>query len=114
LSRNLLGRRKNTGFMSLRNFCAGTYLNLNTISDFSFENPKTKQFAEVLSALKISDSRTLMVFPETNLNVVLSARNLPKAKVTRASELNTYEILRARNLVLTESSIGEIVKSLGK
>lgn len=88
--------------------------NLVIVEDFSFENPKTRQFAEVLSALKLSDSRTLMVFPETNLNVVLSARNLPKAKVTRASELNTYEILRARNLVLTESSIGEIVKTLGK
>jgi len=81
------------------------------VEDFSFDVPKTKQFAEVLSALKVAGSKTLMVFPDTNTNVVLSARNLPRTWVSRASDLNTYEILRAKNLVITESSLGEIVKS---
>jgi large subunit ribosomal protein L4 len=83
------------------------------VEDFTLETPKTKQFAEVLSALKIYDSKTLMVLPEVNANLVLSARNLPKAKVTRVSELNTYEILRAQNLVIMESSLGEIEKTFG-
>ena len=87
--------------------------NLVVIEDFNFEAPKTKQFKAVLEALKLSGTKTLMVFPETNVNVVLSARNLTKAYVTRVSELNTYEILRAKSLVITESSIGEIEKSFG-
>jgi len=81
------------------------------VEDFTFETPKTKQFVEVLSALKVADSKTLMVLPEVNSNLVLSARNLPKAKVTRVSELNTYEIIRATNLVIMESSLGEIEKT---
>jgi len=83
------------------------------VEDFTFETPKTKQFNEVLTALKIADSKTLMVLPEVNANLVLSARNLPNAKVTRVSELNTYEIIRARNLVIMESSLGEIEKTFG-
>ena len=83
------------------------------LEDFTFEAPRTKQFAEVLSALKLEGTKTLMVFPETNTNVVLSARNLPKTRVTRVSDLNTYDILNARNLVILESSLGEIEKSFG-
>lgn len=81
------------------------------LEDFVFEAPKTKHFVEVLSALKIAGTKTLMVFPESNTNVVLSARNLPRTWVSRASDLNTYEILRAKTLVITESSLGEIEKS---
>jgi large subunit ribosomal protein L4 len=83
------------------------------LEDFNFEAPKTKQFVELLAALKLSATKTLMVFPEVNQNVVLSARNLPKAKITRVSDLNTYEILRAKNLVILESSLGEIDKTFG-
>jgi len=87
--------------------------NIVVLEDFSFEAPKTKQFAEVLAALKLGGTRTLMVFPETDTNVVLSARNLPKTRVTRVSDLNTYDILNAKNLVILESSLGEIEKSFG-
>jgi len=87
--------------------------NIVVLEDFTFEAPKTKQFAEVLSALKLTGTRTLMVCPEVNVNVVLSARNLPKTRVTRVSDLNTYDILHAKNLVILESSLGEIEKSLG-
>jgi large subunit ribosomal protein L4 len=87
--------------------------NIVVIEDFNFEAPKTKQFAEVLAALKLGSARILMVCPETNTNVVLSARNLPKARVTRVCDLNTYDILNAKNLVILESSLGEIEKSLG-
>jgi large subunit ribosomal protein L4 len=87
--------------------------NIVVIEDFTFESPKTKQFAQVLAALKINGTKTLMVCPETNTNVVLSARNLPRTRVTRVSDLNTYDILYAKNLVILESSLGEIEKSLG-
>jgi large subunit ribosomal protein L4 len=83
------------------------------VEDFTFDAPKTSQFAEVLSALKLAGTKTLMVFPETNTNVVLSARNLPRTRVTRVSDLNTYDILNAKNLVILESSLGEIEKSFG-
>jgi large subunit ribosomal protein L4 len=85
--------------------------NIMVIEDFNFEAPKTREFAAVLSALKLEGRKTLMVLPENNQNVVLSSRNLKKAKVTRASDLNTYDILHAQNLVLLVSSVNEIEKS---
>jgi large subunit ribosomal protein L4 len=81
------------------------------LEDFNFEAPKTKQFIDLLSNLNLSSSKTLMVLPVVDQNVILSARNLPKAKVARACDLNTYEILRARNLIIVESSLAEIEKS---
>jgi large subunit ribosomal protein L4 len=81
------------------------------LEDFNFETPKTKQFIDLLSNLNLSSSKTLMVLPVVDQNVILSARNLPKAKVARACDLNTYEILRARNLIIVESSLAEIEKS---
>ena len=88
--------------------------NIVILEDFTFETPKTKQFAEIISNLKLDGKKTLMVLPEVNKNLVLSSRNLPKAKVTRARDLNTYEILHASNLLLLESSISEIETVLGE
>ena len=87
--------------------------NIVVLEDFTFETPKTKQFAEIISNLKLDGKKTLMVLPEVNQTLVLSSRNLPKAKVTRARDLNTYEILRANNLLILESSINEIETVLG-
>ena len=81
------------------------------VEDFNFETPKTREFATVLSALNLQGRKTLMVLPENNQNLVLSARNLKKAKVTRASDLNTYDILNAQNLVFLVSSVSEVEKS---
>jgi large subunit ribosomal protein L4 len=85
--------------------------NIMVIEDFNFETPKTSQFASVLSALKLDGRKTLMVLPENIQNIVLSSRNLKKAKVTRACDLNTYDILNAQNLIILESSVSEIEKS---
>lgn len=87
--------------------------NITVLEDFQLETPKTKNFVEVLSALNLRDKKTLMVLPGTNPNLVLSSRNLQKAKVMRACDLNTYDILNANNLVLLESSVEEIEKLLG-
>lgn len=82
--------------------------NITILEDFSFENPKTKNYTELMTNLKFSDKKTLLVLAESNKNVYLSSRNLGNARVVTASELNTYDILNAANLILVESSVKEI------
>ena len=78
------------------------------LEDFNFEAPKTKEYLNFLAGLKLEDKKTLLVLPETNKNIVLSSRNLPNAKVTTVDSLNTYELLDADNLLISESSIEKI------
>ena len=84
------------------------------VEDFNFEAPKTKNFVEIVNNLKISDKKVLMVMPEANKNVYLSARNLQRAKVAIASDINTYGVLDAGVMVLTESSVAKIEAVLTK
>jgi large subunit ribosomal protein L4 len=81
------------------------------MEDFALEAPKTKEFAEIMKNLKISGEKTLLVMPNSDNNILLSARNLKKVKVVRAADLNTYEILDAKVLLVTESSVKEIEKT---
>ena len=78
------------------------------VEDFAFEAPKTKEFVSVINNLKVSDKKLLLVLPEANKNVYLSARNLEKANVMTAATLNTYKVLNAGTLVLTEGSLSAI------
>jgi large subunit ribosomal protein L4 len=78
------------------------------MEDFTFENPKTKNFTELLKNLKTEGKKVLLVTSSVDMNVLLSSRNLAKVKVIQASDLNTYEILDAGRLLLTESSVKEI------
>ena len=80
------------------------------VEDFNMETPKTKEFITIAKNLKVADRKLLLVLSEKNNFVYLSARNLEKASVVTASELNTYKILDAANLVLTESSVAAIEK----
>ena len=80
------------------------------VEDFTMEAPKTKEFVTITKNLKVADKKLLMVFPEKNNFVYLSARNLQKAKVVTVSDINTYSVLDAANLVLTESSVAAIEK----
>jgi large subunit ribosomal protein L4 len=82
------------------------------VEDFNFEAPKTKAMVDILSKLEVASKKTLVVVPEMTENVMLSGRNLPKSKVVRAQDLNTYEIMNANALVIAEGSIGKIVESL--
>lgn len=84
------------------------------VEDFSFEAPKTKEFLKIAENLKISDKKLLMVLPEANKNVYLSARNLQNAKVAIASDVNTYGILNAGVMVVTENALGQIESVLNK
>lgn len=88
--------------------------NIVVVEGFEMDSPSTKSFAEVLSNLKVDGGRTLFVVPSHNENVYLSSRNLPKAEVLEAANLNTYSILKAQNLVLVEDSVSKIEETLSK
>jgi large subunit ribosomal protein L4 len=78
------------------------------VEDFTFETPKTKNFTELIRNFKTEGKKILLVTSTVDMNVLLSSRNLAKVKVIQASDLNTYEILDAGRLLLTESSVKEI------
>lgn len=78
------------------------------IEDFNFESPKTKNFTAILKALSLDNKKAMFVLAENNKNVYLSSRNLDKVKVVSNSGVNTYSVLNAGQLVLTERSIAEI------
>ena len=81
---------------------------ITVVEDFSFETPKTKDFLALAKNLKLSGKKLLVVLPENNDAIFLSARNVPKATVVTVSELNTYKVLDAAHLVLLESSVTAI------
>ncbi len=78
------------------------------LEDFTFEEVKTKSYKELLAKLNLADKKTLMVLPYVDNNVYLSSRNLQNSKVLTAASINTYEILRASNLLIIESSVQKI------
>ena len=88
--------------------------NLVVLEDFTFENAKTKNFVGVLKALGLDTQKSLFVFPESNENVYLSSRNLKNSKVINASQLNTYNVLNANKVVITESSLDGINSNFNK
>lgn len=88
--------------------------NLVVVEDFTFEAPKTQQFKGILDKLNISDKKAVLVTGDLDKHLYLSSRNLPKASVTRASDLNTYEIVKAQTLVLSEGAIEQIKATFAK
>ena len=87
---------------------------LIVVEDFTLESPKTKSFVEIVNNLKIADKKVLMVLSGSNKNVYLSARNLQRAKVAVASDINTYGVLNAGVMVVTESAVAQIESVLNK
>ncbi len=88
--------------------------NIVVVEDFNFETPNTKNFINVLKALGLENKKSLFVLGESNKNVYLSSRNLKASNVVTNSELSTYAILNANNLVLSEGSLEGIVENLSK
>ncbi len=84
------------------------------VEDFSFEAPKTKEFLKVLKGLGLENKKSLFVLGDTNNNVYLSSRNLEGSEVITNSELSTYKILNANNIVLMEGSLEGIEANLNK
>jgi len=87
--------------------------NVVVLEDINFETPRTKDFIGLLNSLSLSDKKTLLVLGEDNKNVFLSSRNLPNTKVVTANSLNTYDVLNAESLLLSESSV-KIIENLLK
>lgn len=78
------------------------------LEDFTLEQPKTKEYANILKNLQLHDRKTLLVVDEIQENTVLASRNIPKASVTRYSKLNTYEVLNSDYLIFSESSVEKL------
>ncbi len=84
------------------------------VEDFNFEAPKTKEFVNITKNLKVEGKKTLLVLPEVNKNVYLSARNLKSAEVMTANTINAYKVLNADVLVISEKSLETIDQILAK
>lgn len=84
------------------------------VEDFNFEAPKTKDFVNIAKNLKVDGKKLLLLLPEANKNVFLSARNLQKAHVMVAKDVNTYKILDADVLIVTENSLKAVEGILNK
>ena len=87
---------------------------ISILEDFTFEAPKTKDYLTMLNSLSLNDKKTLLVLPASDKNVVLSARNIQNAKIITADQINTYDVLNADTLVILESSVEKIEKTLLK
>ncbi len=88
--------------------------NVIVLEDFSFDSIKTKSYIQLVADLKATDVRTLLVLPAANNNVYLSSRNLKKAKVITADQLNTYDVLNAGKLLLTTGTVKVLEEALAK
>ncbi len=85
---------------------------LTVVENFTFDGPKTKKMIEVLKNLSLAEKKSLFVLDNQNKFVSLSARNLKNVKVVNVSQLNTYDIVNASNIVVCEGSLGEINRVL--
>ena len=79
--------------------------NIIVVEDFSFDEIKTKQMAEVLSNLKLTSEKTLILLSDHNVNLYLSTRNIPKVSIQQAEKISTYDIMNHRKLVLFKSAV---------
>lgn len=84
------------------------------VEDFTMEAPKTKQFIEIINNLKVNGKKALFVLPGADKNVYLSARNIERVNVMIASALNTYKVLNADVMVVTEDSLKVVDEILTK
>ena len=85
-----------------------TQNNIIVVEDFNFDNPSTKNYSSTLANFDVLNNKTVLVLDKPNKNIFLSSRNLSRAKVVLASELNTYDIMNANKMLFVESSIKEI------
>jgi large subunit ribosomal protein L4 len=88
--------------------------NIVVLEDFSFDTIKTKNYIQMVSNLNVADQKTLLVLPAANNNVYLSSRNLKKAKVVTAADINTYDVLNATKLLLTTETVKKLEEAFAK
>jgi len=85
--------------------------NLVVVEDFKFENIKTKQLAEVLKKLQLSNDKSLLLLPEADTTIYMSGRNIENLTVQIADKISTYDILNHKKIVVMKSAINNIVKT---
>jgi large subunit ribosomal protein L4 len=81
---------------------------ISVIDTIAFDAPRTKSYIEFLNALSVSDRKTLLILPDVNANVVLSSRNVQKAKVMTANQVSTYDLMNADRLLISEEALSTI------
>lgn len=87
---------------------------ISVLEDFNFESPKTTQYLNLLSALSLSEKKTLLVLPQANKNIVLSGRNIQRTKITTVEHINTYDVMNADTVIFVESSLSKVESLLNK
>lgn len=92
--------------------CKAQEQHITILEDFSLEVPKTKQYLRILQNLSLSDQKTLLILPTADHHIVLASRNLPQAQVITASQINTYDLLNAQQLLISESALEAIAQNL--
>ena len=112
------GFKLNKKVKRLARFSAFTYKQqegcITVVEDFTFNEPKTKEYKAMLKNLNLEGKKTLLLLPDNDRNVYLSGRNLQRTNIMRAIEANTYHVLNANNLIICESSLKELDKMLGE
>lgn len=88
--------------------------NVVVLEDFTFDSIKTKNYINLVNALNLAGEKTLLVLPSQNNNIYLSSRNIQKAKVITAADLNTYDVLNAGKLLLTADSLKTLEEAFAK
>ena len=88
--------------------------NIVVLEDFAFDAVKTKTYVQMVADLNVTDVKTLLVLAAADNNVYLSSRNLKKAKVITADQLNTYDVLNAGKLLLTAGAVKTLEEALAK
>lgn len=86
---------------------------IKVIEDFSMEAPKTKEFIAITKNLDLEGKKILLILPESNRNIALSARNLLNVKIILASNINTYDVMNAGNILMAEGSVNVINQMFG-
>ncbi len=87
---------------------------ITVVEDFKMDNPKTKEYMSIMTALKVADQKPLLVLGEDDATLHLSSRNIKGHKVVAATDLNTHDILRHNSLVISESALPVIEKTLNR
>lgn len=112
------GFKLNKKVKRLARFSAFTYKQqegkITVVEDFTFNEPKTKEYKAMLKNLKLEGQKTLLLLPGNDRNVLLSGRNLQRTNIMRAIDANTYHVLNANSLIICESSLKELEKMLGE
>lgn len=86
--------------------------NILVLEDLNFDAPKTKEFDEMLKSLQLNGHRVTLVTKEKNKNLFLSSRNIQKFKLVAVEDINTYDLLNCKKLILTEGSVTELANQL--